>query len=73
MFFPTGNSMYGLECCWIKTSSRRCATGGEGDRGHMGDRGKGETGDTGLTRSTILRHDIKPKMDETVKSKSQKV
>ena len=33
----------------------------------MDTREKGDTGDTGLTGSTILRHEIKPKMDEISK------
>ena len=40
----------------------------------MGDRGIGETGekgDTGLTGSTILRHEIKPKMGEISNSFKQ--
>ena len=50
-----------------------CATGEGGDRGKVekGDTGEtGDTGDTGengdtvLTGSTVLRHEVKPKMGE---------
>ena len=44
-----------------------CATGDEGDRGKVekGDTGEtGENGDTVQTGSTVLRHEVKPKMGE---------
>ena len=40
----------------------------KGHREHRGHRGQGQgkwdTGDTELAGSTVLKHDIKPKMDE---------